>query len=265
MQDWLNERYGQVSEEGWFNGVSRPIVLDAGCGAALSALEYFGGVFHCIQYLGVDISAAVEVARQRIAERGFSGGFMQADIGNLPLPPRSVDIIFSEGALHHTDSTERSFFALAELLKPGGLFMFYVYRKKGPIREFTDDLIREKLAEMPPADAWHAMEPLTRLGVELGRLNVEIELSQPIELLGIPAGKINLQRLFYWHVAKAFYRPDMSFEETNHINFDWYAPRNAHRHTEDQVRTWCDQANLQIERERVEAAGITVVARRRAG
>ena len=28
-------------------------------------------------------------------------------------------------------------------LKPGGRILFYVYRKKGPIREFTDDYVRE--------------------------------------------------------------------------------------------------------------------------
>ncbi len=265
MRDWLNERYGQVLEERWLDGMQQPLVLDAGCGAAWSAFEYFAPVLDRIRYLGVDISVAVEVAQERLAERGGQGGFLQADIGGLPFAPCSVDVIFSEGVLHHTDSTERSFAALAPLLRPGGLFMFYVYRRKGPVREFTDDFIRAKLQAMPPAEAWQAMEPLTRLGVELGKLNATIEIPEPIDLLGIPAGKMDLQRFFYWHVAKTFYRPDMTFDEINHINYDWYAPRNAHRHTEEEVRAWCAAAGLDIVRERVEEAGITVVARRRAG
>jgi hypothetical protein len=48
----------------------------------------------------------------------------------------------------------------------------------------------------------------------------------------------------------------------NHINFDWYAPTNAHRQTPEQVRLWCAQAGLDIEREIVEEAGITVIARK---
>jgi hypothetical protein len=75
---------------------------------------------------------------------------------------------------------------------------------------------------------------------------------------------MDLQRFFYWHVAKAFWRPDMTFDEMNHINYDWYAPRNAHRHTEAEVRDWCAASGLEVVRNRVEEAGITVVARKQA-
>jgi len=85
---------------------------------------------------------------------------------------------------------------------------------------------------------------------------------EPIDLLEIPAGKINLQRFFYWHVFKAYSRPEMSIEEMNHVNFDWYAPRNAHRQSLDEVRAWCAAVGLVIERERAEEAGITIVARK---
>jgi hypothetical protein len=49
----------------------------------------------------------------------------------------------------------------------------------------------------------------------------------------------------------------------HHINFDWYAPRHAHRQTEEEVRRWCAEAGLEVEREDVHLAGITVVARKR--
>jgi arsenite methyltransferase len=264
MREWLNQRYGHVVEQRWLDGMERPLVLDAGCGAAWSAFEYFAPVLDRIRYLGVDISVAVEVAAERLGERGARGGFVQADVGALPFAPGSVDVIFSEGVLHHTDSTERSFAALAPLLRPGGLFMFYVYREKGPVREFTDDYIRAKLQSMAPEEAWRAMEPLTRLGIELGKLNATIEIPEAIGLLDIPAGRMDLQRFFYWHVAKAFWRPDMTFDEMNHINYDWYAPRNAHRHTEAEVRDWCAASGLEVVRNRVEEAGITVVARKQA-
>jgi hypothetical protein len=106
------------------------------------------------------------------------------------------------------------------------------------------------------------MEPLTRLGIALGELDAEIDIAEPIDLLGIPAGRTSVQRLFYWHVAKTFYRPDLTFDEMNHINFDWYAPANAHRQSPEQVRSWCAQSGLELEREVVEEAGITVIARK---
>lgn len=261
---WMVQRYGDPLSFAWLDQYSEPpLLIDAGCGASWSGLELFQPVLPRLRYLGVDISEAVDVARRRFAERNCEGGFVQADIANLPFSPGSVDIIFSEGVLHHTDSTEGALKSLARLLKPGGRFLFYVYRRKGPVREFTDDLLRDRMQSMTPEQAWKAMEPLTRLGIALGELNVEIDIPEPIDLLDIPAGRINLQRLFYWHVAKAFYRPDYTFDEMNHINYDWYAPRNAQRQSIEEVRAWCQDCGLDIERERVEEAGITIVAVKR--
>jgi arsenite methyltransferase len=180
-------------------------------------------------FIGTDISAAVDVVRARFAERGIAAAFIQADLHALPLAPGAVDVIFAEGVLHHTDSTERALACLAALLKPGGWFLFYVYRRKGPIGEFTDDFVRARLAAMAPEAAWAALRPLTRLGATLGELAITLDVTEPVDLLGIPAGPIDLQRFFHWHVIKAFYRPDLGFEEMHRINFDWFAPTNAHR------------------------------------
>ena len=183
-------------------------------------------------------------------------------MAKIPLPNESVDVAFSEGALHHTDSTENALSALARLLKVGGRVLFYVYNKKGPIREFSDDYIRERLQEMSQEEAWNAMLPLTRLGKILGDLNIEVVVPENVEVLQIPAGKIDLQRLFYWHFCKVFYRPELSLDEINLINFDWFSPANAHRQTPEEVRTWCERLGLEVEREVVEEAGITVIARK---
>jgi SAM-dependent methyltransferase len=228
----------------------------------MSALELFADQLKKVRYLGVDISTAVDVAADRFGERGIAGGFLQADLTQLPLAPNTIDIIFSEGVLHHTDSTEKTFYDLAKLLKPGGRFLFYVYRQKGPVREFADDHIRGQLQKLTPEQAWEKVMPLTKLGKLLGDLNIEIDVPEPIDLLKIPSGRINLQRLFYWHVFKAYYRPEMNLDEMNHINFDWYAPQNAHRHTIEEVRDWSAKAQFTIERERVEEAGITIIARK---
>ena len=61
-----------------------------------------------------------------------------------------------------------------------------------------------------------------------------------------------MQRLFYWHVCKVFYDPSFTLEEMNHLNFDWFAPRFAHRQTPEEVREWCAKLGLEIEREQVE-------------
>ena len=263
LRHWLIEKYGNVAEAPWlFAAGANPIMLDAGCGAAMSALALFEPVLGRIRYVGLDVSTAVEVAKQRFEERGLTAAFLQADLNNLPLPENSVDLVFSEGVLHHTDDTRAALRAVVRHLKPGGRILFYVYRKKGPIREFTDDYVREKLQAMTPERGWEAMLPLSKLGRVIGQLNVEIEIPEKIDLLDIPAGRIALQRFFYWHILKAFYRPEMSLDEMNHLNFDWYAPKNAHRHSPEDVRTWCAALGLAIEHEKVEEAGITTIARK---
>ncbi len=260
---WMVEKYGDVASAEWWDDYGpSPLLVDAGCGAALSAIELFGDRLASVRYLGVDVSDAVDTAAARFAARGLAAGFLQGDLGRVPLEDNSVDVLFSEGVLHHTDSTERSVKRLARLLKPGGRFLFYVYRTKAPVREFTDDYVRERLQDSPPEEAWDALLPLTRLGNALGELGVEVDVPEDVPLLGIPAGRIDIQRLFYWYFCKAFHRSDLSVEEMNHINYDWYAPRNAHRQTPDQVREWCADAGLEIERETLEESGITVVARK---
>lgn len=260
---WLLERYGDVANAEWWSDYGdRPVLLDAGCGAAQTTLLLFEEVMPNLRYLGVDVSNAVDVAADRFEQRGLDGAFVQSDLTRIPVPPESIEVIYSEGVMHHTDSTRGALESLASLIKPGGRFLFYVYRRKGPIREFSDDYIRDAIADLDPEPAWKALEPLTDLGIALGELGVEVEVPRDVELLGIPAGKIDVQRLFYWHVFKAFYDPNLTFDEMNHTNFDWYAPRNAHRQSPEEVREWCAAAGLQIEHERVEDAGITIIARK---
>src|SRR3954470_2205375 len=204
MREWLIERYGDVAQAEWWSDYGdAPVLLDAGCGASMSGLELVRPALPRLRYIGVDISEAVDVAAARFAELGLPGAVPQADLTHLPFPEGSLHAIFSEGVLHHTDSTEGALKSLARLLAPGGRFLFYVYRRKGPIREFTDDHDRHKLQDMSPDQAWREMEPLTKLGVALGELDAEIEVPEDIPLLGIPAGKTTVQRLFYWHVLKA--------------------------------------------------------------
>jgi len=235
-------------------------ILDAGCGSGGSALLLFGEHLKNHRYLGVDISEAVKVAKERFNERGIQAQFEQCDLNSIPERYGKFDIIFSEGVLHHTDSVETAISRLAQRLKRGGKFLFYVYAKKAPIREYTDDLIRDAISAMGNEEAWNALEPLTKLGEKLGDLNIEIEIDEDIPYLGIDKGKYNLQRLFYYKICKAYYRSEYSLQEMNNINFDWFRPRNCFRHTPKEISNFCDKAGLSVERMHVEESGITVIA-----
>jgi arsenite methyltransferase len=265
LHGWLLKRYGFASADAmrtFFGGRRR--ILDAGCGAGFATSAWMNDSWNTAggEWVGVDISAAIDVAQERVGR--FPGTqFVQADILALPFRRESFDTIFSEGVLHHTPSTERAFRSLVPLLAPGGELMIYVYRTKAPIREFTDDYVRNLISHLSPADAWEALRPLTRLGQALAELKTEIEVVEDVPLLGIKAGTYDVQRLVYWNVAKLFWNEGMTFEENNHLNFDWYHPRYAHRQSEEEVRRWYDDAGLEITHLDADDAGYTVRGVRR--
>lgn len=262
-QQWLVEKYGfgNLDEMRNFFGEQK-YFLDAGCGAGLSAATWLNSSWQKSaesNWYGVDISSAIDVAQQKLGS--FPGThFVQADVMKLPFAKGSFDIIFSEGVLHHTPSTEAALKELAQYLRVGGEILFYVYRAKGPIREFTDDYIREIVSPLAPEEAWDLLKPLTKLGEALANLNTEVYVPEDIPFLGIKAGHHDVQRLIYWNFAKLFWNPEWKFEHNHHVNFDWYHPRYAHRHTEADVRKWCHEAKLEIFHFDTQESGFTVRA-----
>jgi arsenite methyltransferase len=263
-KQWLFERYCDNRPERlaeWLSG-GRKIILDAGCGSGYSAIPFFGEHLKAHDYLGVDISSAVEIARQRFKDAGLPGDFLRCSITDLPVKDAALDMVFSEGVLHHTDSTEGSLKYLAKKLKKGGRFLFYVYAQKGPIREFTDDYVRQRIASMTDEEAWEALKPLTEFGIALGKLKATVNVPEDIPLLSIRKGPVDLQRFLYWNICKTFYREDYTFDEMHAVNFDWFRPAHCRRHTPEEVKTYCQAAALDIKHMNVQEAGITVVARK---
>jgi SAM-dependent methyltransferase len=173
------------------------------------------------------------------------------------------DVIFSEGVIHHTTKPFETFKNLVSHLNKNGLICFYVYKKKAPVREFVDDFIRNKIKDLPEDEAWKKIMPLTKFGKALGDLNIEINIEEDIELLEIPKGKYNLQRLLYYYFMKMYYVEDFNLEELNHINFDWYSPINCYRFEPREIKNWLKECNLIEKRFRVEPSGITVIAEKK--
>ena len=107
-----------------------------------------------------------------------------------------------------------------------------------------------------------ALYPLTKLGKALGDLDIEVDVPDDIPTLEIKKGPISVQRFIHWHVFKAFHRPEMTLDEMNHLNFDGYAPRNAHRQSPEEVTRCCKEVGLTVERIEVEEAGTTITGRK---
>ena len=235
-------------------------VLDVGCGAGYTAATWlapgWGG-----RYVGSDISRAVDVARERLGEiEGTS--FAQADVLQLPFRDESFGAIMAEGVLHHTPSTEAAFKALVPLLRPGGELLVYVYRprrRSGSWPTTTCAPSRGLAAE----EAWEELRPLTRLAQALAELDVEVDVPEDVPLLGIAAGRYDVQRLVYWHFAKLFWHPELTLEENKHVQVRLVPPTLRAPAHGGRGAGWCDDAGLEVVHLDVQESGLTVRARKR--
>lgn len=169
---------------------------------------------------------------------------IQSDLMDLPFADGTFDFIIADGVLHHTPDTHAAVDALYRKLAPGGQFFFYVYRAMGAARRFCDEHIRQHFKGLEPEQCYAACEPLTELGRELSKLNAKITLEKPIDVLGIPAGTHDVQRLLYYNFVKCFWNDAFDFETNNMVNFDWYHPHHAWQHTEDEVRGWLEHLGV---------------------
>ena len=261
-RSWLVQRYGDWNDPRFWDEFGKfPCVLDAGCGSGLAAHLLIGESMHRIRYIGIDVSDSIDVAAKKFSAAKLPAVLVQTSVLALPFRDRCFDVVLSEGVFHHTPSPRDAIRAVAKKIRIGGKMAFYVYRRKAPTREFTDDHVRRTISRLTPEEAWNELLPLTKLGKALGELNTTVNVPDDIAVLGIPQGPISLQRLFYWYFCKMFYSPEYTINEMNHVNFDWFAPTYAHRHSVEEVSDWCDQAGLQIENVKEENAGITVSAR----
>lgn len=163
---------------------------------------------------------------------------VQADLMAAPFADDSFDLVIADGVLHHTPDTRAALEALYRKVRLGGQFFFYVYKQMGPARRFCDNHIRNTFTQMTPEECYAACEPLTELGRELSHINGTVTLSKPIDVLGIPAGTHDVQRLIYYGFLKCFWNDAFDFETNNMVNFDWYHPHNAWQHSVSEVEGW---------------------------
>jgi arsenite methyltransferase len=255
MREWILDKYGWRDREGFKKALgSKRKILDAGTGLG-RVVANFCEVNKQGEVFGVDLSDAVEAAYQNTKQYP-NAHVIQGDLTNLPFRAGFFDFIFSEGVLHHTRDTHKAFEVLSEFLAPKGEIAIYIYKKKGPIREFCDDYLRQSTIRLSDKECWDFSKRMTAFGKALSDLQIEFEVPENIPELGIKAGKYDMQRFFYSHVFKCFWNDRFSFDENNLINFDWYHPAYAYHHTPEEVKRWFQKADLQLVHLDVSESGI---------
>jgi SAM-dependent methyltransferase len=189
-------------------------VLDAGCGGgryAKSAAE--AGAF----VVGADHTAAVDKAAELC--RGLPNvSFVQADLKHLPFPPQSFDFVFSIGVMHHDAETRAVFEAVARMVKPGGRYAVWLYRRNTVWQEAINNWLRARTTRMPP----DRLERWCRWGAWLG---------------GVPIVNRTLNKVVNFSAHPVW-------ENRLCDTFDWYAPQYQHHHTGAELLDWFEQTGF---------------------
>ena len=217
------------------------IVLDVGVGSGASSRLWAP---RAKEFHGVDIGNGVYRAKNTLKNSVENPILSHSDLHHLPYADESFDVIVSNGVLHHTPSTKNALKSVYPKIKKGGLIIFYIYKVKAPLREFSDDYIRNLISKMSPDEAFEANKSITKLAESLHNQKINITIPEDVPLLGFKKGEYDLQRFIYQNIFKLFWKESMGFYESNMENFDWYYPKYSWRHTEKEIREWCSEFNL---------------------
>ncbi|MBM4447579.1 MAG: methyltransferase domain-containing protein [Chloroflexi bacterium] len=239
---WMAQKLGLDSTDELYSFISfKRAILEVGIGSGQKLkmmAEHTKG-----RVIGVDLTSSVEHAFKNI-KKIPNVTVIQADLFALPFTKESFDFIISDGVLHHTPDTKRAFLSIIPFLARGGEIAIRIYKKGGPIREFCDDFIRSRTTKMSQTECWEFCTKMAKLGENLAKARCEIEIPDDIELLSFKKGRYDLQRFIYYNMFKCFYNEAFTPEENVSVNFDWYSPVDAHRHTEAEVKRWFTEVGL---------------------
>lgn len=189
-------------------------VLDAGCGGGrYSKICGESGAV----VIGADHTRAVDKARQLCVHLP-DVHFVQADLKQIPLEKASFDFVFSIGVMHHDANTRAVFEAVAKMVKPGGRYSVWLYRRNQWWQELINTGLRALTSRLPAA----VLMPFCHLGAILGSTPlINRTLNKVVNFSAHP-----------------------SYENRVCDTFDWWAPRFQYHHTVDELRGWFAEAGF---------------------
>jgi len=209
-------------------------VLDAGCGNGSSTL----GIARLGSFaVGLDQSTGLDKVPEYLtpADHALALSYVQGNLMDAPFAPASFDVVFSAGVLHHTPDTRKAFLSLAPLVKPGGRYYVWLYRRE-PVVTAIVNAVRLVTTRLSPVTfsrvAW-SLAPAFQVFARL------------VDALGVRS-----------------YRP-MSREAAALALIDIFGARYAHAHTYKEVAAWYQDAGFDSPRlVSLERRGFSVCGRK---
>ncbi|HEY1304491.1 MAG TPA: methyltransferase domain-containing protein [Vicinamibacterales bacterium] len=196
-------------------------LLEVGCGIGLTtaqAQRHLKG-----DAVGVDLSLPVVGAAEHFRGHPLLH-FVQASAFYLPFESGAFDVIYSRGALHHTDSTRDALMAVAKHCRPGGRFYLWVLG-----RGSVNDTAFRRMA--------YAAEIALRPILSRAPGVISTAMLAPIAL-----GYVGFNRLRRRSNGSV---QSFTFQGALDSARDRFTPRYAHRQDAEQVVAWFREAGFE--------------------
>ena len=170
---YFDETYRFTCERLKKNGINpqkffeNKIVVDGGCGSGKfsATIARLGAK----EVIGVDIGEkGLEFARGQAQKVPYGGRmrFVHGSLLSIPLEDNSVDMVWSNGVIHHTLDYDKCVQEFSRITKPGGRIFLYVNGRFG-LFELLQDTLRKSMENVPR----ELMQTyLKSIGVNSGRL-----------------------------------------------------------------------------------------------
>lgn len=172
--------------------VAGRLTLDAGCGnGRFSYAVSTAGA----NVVSMDLTCAATVAHGNLKQAGLDAQVVQGDILHLPFKPGVFDVVFTIGVIQHTGAPLEATAALAQLVRPGGLFSVRTYRRANARLEENDAAIRAVTTTFTIEELHEFTDILHSLTMFLERKGLYWQTARHINLF--------LQRydIFDWYAA----------------------------------------------------------------
>jgi ubiquinone/menaquinone biosynthesis C-methylase UbiE len=184
-------------------------------------------VFPEARIAAIDLNFSILTRADELARREPPLEFAVASLFDLPFPDQSFDLVYSEGVLHHTYSTQEAFRAIARKVSHGGHLFVWVYGR--------DDLATLHGRRRVGATGTVLIERLLRPAVSRAPNPIRDGFFAAATTAAHPVLKPRMRHTDSWERAN-----------TEHHLRDWLSPRYAHRHGFNEVAEWFENAGLEI-------------------
>lgn len=225
------------------------VCLDLGCGSGRWS-----------RYLARRVAAieAVDPSRAVLAAARATGGLgnvrvTQAGYGCLPFAPRSFDFVFSLGVVHHVPDPGAAVREAADMLRPGGWLLLYVYYDLSNTSSWyravfrAADALRRQVSALPAKPRFVVADLIAALAYA-----PLVAIARVLRHLGVSA----------WHRVPLAYYANKTWRVLRNDALDRFGTPLEQRFSKEQVERMLLDARLEDIRFSAHAPYWHVVARR---